>query len=476
MNPTGSHSALGVPYSPATLNAPAAVKPAELSGLGISYVRVIWVDLTCIVRCRVLPLQFFLKTMESSRPGLALARAVLGMVELQLVDGVPPAGEWFYVIDPSTLRLCPYDEGMATVMGYFQHKVPVSVNGSLSLQVDLCPRTILERVVESAKRNASVEFLVGFEIEFILLKSTDPIGGLSQHVYSGCSGLMTGSPESRILRDICDSLIKGGIEVNMYHPEAASGQYEIVTGPLPPLQASDALIYARETITNVAYKHNYRATFAPRISPHGPGSGAHTHISIHSTNGQRRPDDRLASFEESFLAGLLKRAKAIPAISMPLPISYARMQDGIHAGGTYVCWGTDNREVPIRLTNLTSPLSRNFEVRFVDGTANPYLALAMILGAGARGVAESEEPAMKDLSDVAAAEMTPEQRAALGITEQFPLTWEAAREELLKDSFAESVLGKVVVDRFLAVHALLAKSLESEGDEGKKATKLVKYF
>ncbi len=100
----------------------------------------------------------------------------------------------------------------------------------------------------------------------------------------------------------------------------------------------------------------------------------------------------------------------------------------------------------------------------------------MILGAGARGVAESEKPAMTDLSDVAAAEMTPEKRVSMGITEQFPLSWEAAREELVKDSFAESILGKAVVDRFLAVHALLAKSLESEGDEGKKATKLVKFF
>ncbi|KAF9037883.1 hypothetical protein BDZ89DRAFT_433953 [Hymenopellis radicata] len=76
----------------------------------------------------------------------------------------------------------------------------------------------------------------------------------------------------------------------------------------------------------------YRATFAPRISLHGPGSGAHTHIYIYSTNGQRQTDNRLPSFEKL-------------AISMPLPISYARVQDGLHAG----CRSAgDNCEVPIR--------------------------------------------------------------------------------------------------------------------------------
>ncbi len=75
-----------------------------------------------------------------------------------------------------------------------------------------------------AKRDASVEFLVGFETEFILLKSTRPIGGAHEHLYAACNGLLTGSVESRILREISDSLIGGGVDVSMYHPEAAPGQ------------------------------------------------------------------------------------------------------------------------------------------------------------------------------------------------------------------------------------------------------------
>ena len=61
------------------------------------------------------------------------------------------------------------------------------------------------------------------------------------------------------------------------------------------------------------------------------------------------------------------------------------MVDGAWSGGTYVCWGTDNREAPIRLCNATSPASRNFEVKCVDGTSNPYLAFEGLMADGMEG-------------------------------------------------------------------------------------------
>ncbi len=75
-----------------------------------------------------------------------------------------------------------------------------------------------------ARKKAGVEFLVGFETEFILLKSTNPIEAVSYHDYSASHGLPTGSIESRVLREISDALIKAGIEVTLYHPEGAPGQ------------------------------------------------------------------------------------------------------------------------------------------------------------------------------------------------------------------------------------------------------------
>lgn len=67
------------------------------------------------------------------------------------------------------------------------------------------------------------------------------------------------------MEEIADALLASGIELLMYHAEAAPGQYEFVTGPLPPLEAADAVVLTRETIYNIAAKHGLRATLAPRI-------------------------------------------------------------------------------------------------------------------------------------------------------------------------------------------------------------------
>lgn len=106
-------------------------------------------------------------------------------------------------------------------------------------------------------------------------------------------------------------------------------QYEIVTGPLLPLQAADALIHTRETIINVAVKHGLKATFAPRVYMSSPGSAAHTHISVHSLNGPQKPVDALSAVESSFLAGVLKHLPAMTAVTLPTPASYKRVMDGV---------------------------------------------------------------------------------------------------------------------------------------------------
>jgi glutamine synthetase len=81
----------------------------------------------------------------------------------------------------------------------------------------------------------------------------------------------------------------------------------------------------------------------------------------------------LNSLEASFLSSLLDHLPALTALTLPQPASYKRVGDGVWSGGTYVCWGTDNRETPVRLCNAASPSARNFELRFIDGLANVRL-------------------------------------------------------------------------------------------------------
>ena len=117
----------------------------------------------------------------------------------------------------------------------------------------------------NAKQISGVEFLVGFETEFILLKSTNPIEPVNAHGWSNSPALASGTKEAQVLDEIAIALRASRIGLQMYHAEAAPGQYEVVTAPLPPLQAVDALIHTRETIYNIASKHGLRATLAPRV-------------------------------------------------------------------------------------------------------------------------------------------------------------------------------------------------------------------
>ncbi|KAK0238917.1 hypothetical protein EDD85DRAFT_828447 [Armillaria nabsnona] len=468
----------GVQYSPATLAPTLVIKTDDLEELGITFVRLTWVDLTGVIRFRVIPRAYFLKMLQSPRPSVAIAKVTMGLVYLHTADEFNAIGEYLYVPDLSTLRLCPYEEGHASVLGWFQEKAPVlGADGNLTVAVDLCPRSVLQRVVEQATQ-AGVEFLVGFETEFILLKSTNPVEAANYHAWTASNGLPSGAVESRVMREIVESLLKSGIEVTMYHPEAAPGQYEVVTGPLLPLQAADALIHTRETIVNVAVRYGLRATFAPRVYITSAGSAAHTHISIHSVAGGPKLSGSLSSLESSFLASVLKHLPAMAAITLPIPASYKHVADGVWSGGTYVCWGTENREAPIRLTNAASPMSRNFELRFLDGTCNPYLALALILSAGLDGVVNQEPLNIKDCpGPLTAAQMDEKERLEHGINKRMPLTWDEARSAFQSDTLVEKTFGKNMILKYLSVNKTLGTVLE-ESDETEQArlTRLVEFY
>ena len=181
------------------------------------------------------------------------------------------------------------------------------------------------------------------------------------------------------------------------------------------------------------------------------GSAAHTHISVHS--GRVKKDLQLSSVEKSFLAGVMAHLLSLPALTLPIPASYKRVTDGAWSGGTYVCWGTENREAPVRLTNSASPSSRRFEMRYIDGTANPYLVLAGILGAGYLGIRSNLELTISDCpGPKSAAQMSEVERRALGISKRMPLNWNEARESFASDEELSKVLGTEFQEKYLSVN------------------------
>lgn len=129
------------------------------------------------------------------------------------------------------------------------------------------------------------------------------------------------------------------------------------------------------------------------------------------------------------------------------------MVNGIWSGGTHVCWGTDNREAPLRLCHASYPASRNIELKALDGTANPYVALAGVLGVGEIGIREGRLLEVGDCCGGKSAEDIGEDgRAALGIKEKMPVSLEEAGRRFVNDDVVKRVLGERFVERYACVN------------------------
>ncbi|EKM52265.1 uncharacterized protein PHACADRAFT_260518 [Phanerochaete carnosa HHB-10118-sp] len=475
--------AFGVVYTPSNVDSYGRQSPPlteeYLDRHGVQFIRITWVDWINNIRYRVIPRPYFKKLLESARPGVSITKAVFGLVALALAPGFTGTGEYHYVLDLSSFKLAPYEPGHATVFGFFQYKVPDPEHG---LVVPYCPRTLLKRIVKRAQDEAGASYLVGFESEFILLNATkSQIVPVNEADWSVSSKMPSGAVETTVMQEIAVKLAEAGIELQMYHAEAAPGQYEVVTGPLPPLEAADALVSTRETIHNVASKYGLRATFAPRLYSTSTGSAAHAHISVHKAGPNKAPtraDDDLGptmtQAERSFLQGVLTHASALCALTLPTRYSYARVVDGVWSGGTYVSWGTEQREAPVRLTGAQG--QHHFEVRFIDGTASPHLALAGVLAAGSEALVRGALLTSRDCATPVAL-MSEEQRAAHGVQNagRLPLTLEQARKNLAADKELGAVFGDDFVEKYNGVNALLEKILTADTEEA-TVTKLVNFY
>lgn len=222
--------AYGVVYSPSNVDSYSSQNAVSLTEEfldkhNVRFIRVTWVDWINNIRYRVIPRPYFKKLLESARPGVSLTTASFGLVFLALAPGFTGTGEYHYVLDPSSFRLAPYAPGHATVFGFFQNKVPTPEHG---LVVPYCPRTLLQKIVKRAQDEAGVTYLVGFESEFILLSATKPkVVPVNDADWSVSSKLPSGTIEATVLEEIAVKLADSGIELQMYHAEAAPGQVRV---------------------------------------------------------------------------------------------------------------------------------------------------------------------------------------------------------------------------------------------------------
>jgi glutamine synthetase len=145
----------GIKYLPSSVKLPTLGKDdvprvlRRLADNGIRYIRFQWVDYTNITRNRVLPLSAFSELLGTSRPGVALATAVFGLIGVSTAPGFSGTGEYLYTPDLSSIRLCGYAPGHASLMGWFEEKLLTQKQvGKDALGVPLCPRGLLRGIIK----------------------------------------------------------------------------------------------------------------------------------------------------------------------------------------------------------------------------------------------------------------------------------------------------------------------------------------
>ena len=158
----------------------------------------------------------------------------------------------------------------------------------------------------------------------------------------------------------------------------------------------------------------------------------------------------MTPLERSFLQSLLENLPSSTAFTLPTEASYDRIQDHIWSCGTYACWGKDNREAAVRLTG--PPSGHHFEVRSVDGTANPHIAFATLLGLGLIGIEKGLELRIEEVDDSGAVDLSAEERERKGIKARFERTLSAARDLARRNKTISDVLGEEFVQKYLSVN------------------------
>ncbi|EEY16853.1 fluG [Verticillium alfalfae VaMs.102] len=374
----------------------------QLRKFNSKWLRLCWHDYTSTARCRLVPMKRVLALLECGEPfSLPITKASLGMLQTDaLVPEITGTGMYEAFPDWLSLRQGPVP-GHASVFLDFKHK-----DGS---DVDLCPRTLLRNTLASAEMHG-LSFLLGFELEFVILETCGENQPQAlRHVAHGWSLARAiadcgrhGSFNSKI-DELLDNLQAAGIEIEQLHTETGPGQYEIVLPPLTPLEACDTLLRTRHIIEAVAMRNGFHVTLHPKPFAGGSGSASH------------------------------------------------------------------NKEAPLRKC-----VDSHWEMKTLDGLANPYIAVAGILAAGTDGLVKGEPLIWLDCA-VDPAKLTDEQRQDLGVKRRFPKNLGEALDALKSNEVLKESLGREVVQRYTDVKNGEMHMMDSMTEEARRKWIIERY-
>jgi glutamine synthetase len=350
--------------------------------------------------------------------------------------------------DPATFQVLPWetaDGGPYSARMFCDIQMP---DGSPSWAD---PRHVLRRQLSKAAE-AGFTCYVHPEIEFFLLADLPYDGNEPEPADNGgYFDQASHATATHFRRHAIETLEAMGISVEFSHHEGAPGQQEIDLRYADALTMADNVMTFRYVVKEVALTQGVRATFMPKPFTNQPGSGMHTHVSLFEGDRNAFYDAEdpyeLSATGKAFVAGLLRHAKEISAVTNQWVNSYKRLISGSEAPTT-VSWGRANRSALVRVP-MYSPgkaSSRRVEVRTLDSACNPYLAYSVILAAGLKGIEKGYElppPAEDNIWQLSDAE-----RRAAGYA-QLPQNLGEALAEMERSELLPETLGEHVFDFFL---------------------------
>ncbi len=413
----------------------------DLDALGVRFVRILWCDNANVIRGKAVHRGTLSDYLKQGVGISAAQQAVPVMYDAPAPgSGLGPVGEVRLVPDWNTFTPLPYARGHARVIG------DMVKEGN---PWNFCPRNFLKTMIADAK-SEGLEVIAAFENEFYLLRQTpDGIVPADETVFASTLSM---DLHQGVIDEIAEALVDQGMLVEQYYPESGPGQQEISILYTNALAAADQQIAFRETVRAIALQHNLTASFLPKIFADKAGSGCHLHLSLWHDGQNLIPnletEGELSEIARRFIAGILHHLPALMALTTPSTNSYRRIRP-YSWSGAFRCWGIDNREAAVRVPSNPEEISpTHFEVKTVDASANPYLALGAVIAAGLDGVRhclELGEPVAVDPGTIAESD-----RSVLGI-DLLPTNLGESIEQLRADQVLLNALGSELAQAYLAV-------------------------
>ncbi len=310
------------------------------------------------------------------------------------------------------------------------------------------PRYALRRMLKRAA-DKGYTLYVGPELEYFYFADESP----------ACSVLDSGgyfdlTPQNLAVdmrRQTVQTLQCMGIQVEYSHHEVAPSQHEIDLRYSEGLRVADNVMTYRQAVKEVAARNGVHATFMPKPLFGENGSGMHTHQSLFE--GEKNAffdasnEYQLSDVGRAYVAGLLAHAPEYCAVIAQWVNSYKRLVPGYEAP-CYICWGRRNRSAMVRVPMYKPGKEKatRAELRSPDPAANPYLAFAVMLAAGLKGIEEGYELPAPVERDVYA--LTETERREMGV-ESLPRDLGHAIDVCEKSDLVRDALGDHIFEKFI---------------------------